>query len=209
MTWMTWICRCEIMNRRFAIVGHRAQSSGKLNLNDLAGASGRIDVLARAVNTALFLSHAIREDSQVVLHLLGGPGPPRRICFEGNTVRGLHPDERAIAGQIGRALKEPVPAIGHKSELHSGFWHSGGSIKQTIAEWNNEDVSIFVLDADGEQISEISDQKGPIGFVLSDDQPFSETDLDSLEGCQPLSLGEQWLQGHACISIIHHLLDSH
>ena len=196
------------MLRRFAIIGHRAPASGKLNLNDLAGSSGRIDVLARAVNTALFLSHGIRDDSQIILHLLGGPGPPRRICFEGKTVRGLHPDERAIAGQIGRALKEPVPAIGHKSELHSGFWHSGGSIKQTIAEWNNEDVSIFVLDAEGESISEISDQKGPIGFVLSDDQPFSKTDLDSLEGCQPLSLGDQWLQGHACISIIHHLLDS-
>jgi len=64
-----------------------------------------------------------------------------------------------------------------------------------------------VLDADGEPISKISDQKGPFGFVLSDDQPFSESDLDSLTGCQPLSLGEQWLQGHACISIIHHLLD--
>ena len=195
------------MWRRFAIIGHRAPSSGKLNLNDLAGSSGRIDVLARAVNTALFLSHGIRDDTQIIVHLLGGPGPPRRICFEGKTVRGLHPDERAIAGQIGRALKEPVPAIGHKSELHSGFWHSGGSIKQTIAEWKKEDVSIFVLDADGEPISKISDQKGPFGFVLSDDQPFSESDLDSLTGCQPLSLGEQWLQGHACISIIHHLLD--
>ncbi|MEE2759384.1 MAG: hypothetical protein VYA86_05340 [Candidatus Thermoplasmatota archaeon] len=196
------------MKRRFAIIGHRVPTSGKLNLNDLAGSSGRIDVLARAVNTALFLSHGIRQDVQVVLHLLGGPGPPRRIGFESDTVRGLHPDERAIAGQIGRALKDPVPAIGQIKELHTGFWHSGGSISQTIAEWKKQDVEIYSLDANGESINDRSYSDKKFGFILSDDQPFSESDLIAMEGISQLSLGTQWLQGHACISIIHHILDS-
>ena len=195
------------MLRRFAIIGHRAPSSGKINLNDLAGSSGRLDVLARAVNTALFLSHGIRDDSQVILHLLGGPGPARRIFFDGGSVRGLHPDERAIAGQIGRALKEPVPAIGQKSELHSGFWHSGGTIEQTLAEWRKEEVTIFVLDAEGQDVSELKNAQQPLGFILSDDQPFSETDLHIVNDELRLSLGKQWLQGHVCISIIHHVLD--
>ena len=195
------------MLRRFAIIGHRVPSSGKINLNDLAGSSGRMDVLARAVNTALFLSHGIRDDSQVILHLLGGPGPARRICFEGDSVRGLHPDERAISGQIGRALKEPVPAIGQKSELHSGFWHSGGTINQTIAEWSKEKVSIYVLDAGGDGIDDIGETDDNLGFILSDDQPLSEADLSALENLPRLSLGNKWLQGHVCISIIHHLLD--
>lgn len=195
------------MLRRFAIIGHRAPSSGKINLNDLAGSSGRLDVLARAVNTALFLSHGIRDDSQVILHLLGGPGPARRIFFDGKSVRGLHPDERAIAGQIGRALKEPVPAIGQKSELHSGFWHSGGTIEQTLAEWRKEEVTIFVLDAEGQDVSELKYAQRPLGFILSDDQPFSETDLHIVNDELRLSLGKQWLQGHARISIIHHVLD--
>ena len=205
---MTWICRCENMLRRFAIIGHRAPSSGKLNLNDLAGSSGRIDVLARAVNTALFLSHGIRSDSQVIIHLLGGPGPPRRIGFEGGSVRGMHPDERAISGQIGRALKEPVPAIGHIVELHSGFWHSGGTIEQTIAEWQKDSVSVFVLDAEGESVENIELEQVRLGFVLSDDQPLSGKDLEKLSGITRVSLGKKWLQGHACISIIHHHLDS-
>ena len=119
------------MSRRFAIIGHRAPSSGKINLNDLAGSSGRIDVLARAVNTALFLSHGIREDTDIILHLKGGPGPNRRILFEGSKLRGAPPDERAIAGLIGKALKEPVAAIGQFVELQSGLWHSGGGIQQT------------------------------------------------------------------------------
>ena len=109
------------MVRRFAVIGHRAPSSGKINLNDLAGSSGRLDVLARAVNTGLFLSHGIRDDTDIVLHLMGGPGPPRRIWFQGSRLRGVHPDERAIAGQIAKALRNPVPAIGQQIELHKDF----------------------------------------------------------------------------------------
>ena len=64
--------------RRFAVVGHRAMSKGKLPLNDLAGGGGRMDVLIRATMAALLTSHGIRNNSEVVLHLMGGPGPARR-----------------------------------------------------------------------------------------------------------------------------------
>jgi tRNA (pseudouridine54-N1)-methyltransferase len=196
------------MERRFAIIGHRAQSSGKINLNDLAGSSGRIDVLARAVNTALFLSHGIREDTGITLHLMGGPGPGRRIWLDGARLRGVYPDERAIAGQIGKALKEPVPAIGQMVELHSGFWHSGGGVEQTINEWRREGVRTFVLDADGEPFNPETHIADAMGFILSDDQHFSESEMESMESLEKISLGNVWLQGHACISILHHQLDS-
>ena len=55
------------VDRRFAIIGNRAPSSGKLNLNDLPGDGGRMDVLVRAVNSALFISHDIRRDTQLSL----------------------------------------------------------------------------------------------------------------------------------------------
>ncbi|MDP7328522.1 MAG: hypothetical protein QF612_01610 [Candidatus Thalassarchaeaceae archaeon] len=195
------------MNRRFAIIGHRAPSSGKINLNDLAGSSGRIDVLARAVNTALFLSHGIRDDTDIALHLMGGPGPARRIWFQGSKLRGLYPDERAIAGQVAKALKEPVPAIGQLVELHPGFWHSGGGIEQTILEWNREGVRLFVLDADGESFNSKRHGSESIGFILSDDQPFTDGDNQIMQHLERISLGNQWLQGHSCISILHHQLD--
>ena len=196
------------MNRRFAIIGHRAPSSGKINLNDLAGSSGRIDVLARAVNTALFLSHGIRDDTDITLHLMGGPGPKRRIWFQGSRLRGVHPDERAISGHIAKALKEPVPAIGQFVEIHQGLWHSGGGIEQTIQEWGRDDVQIFSLDASGVAFDIESHISDSIGFILSDDRPFTEDDVRAMENLQDISLGEMWLQGHACISILHHLLDS-
>ena len=65
----------------------------------------------------------------------------------------------------------------------------------------------FVLDAEGQGVSELKNAQQPMGFILSDDQPFSENDLHIVNDEVQLSLGRQWLQGHACISIIHHVLD--
>ena len=205
---MTWICRCDLMTRKFAIIGHRAQSSGKLNLNDLAGSSGRMDVLARAVNTGLFLSHGIRNDTEVILHLLGGPGPSRRISFQGEKIRGVHPDERAISGHISKVLKIPVTPIGHKTEINSGIWHSGGRIQQTISEWENNGTRIFVLDAKGTEFNPKIHNSKSMGFILSDDKPFTEEEMELMDKFERISLGQNWLQGHVCIAIIHHQLDS-
>ena len=113
------------MIRRFAIIGHRVPSSGKINLNDLAGSSGRIDVLARAVNTALFLSHGIRDDTDITLHLMGGPGPSRRIWFEGARLRGVYPDERGIAGHVNKAFRNQFLQSASTLKLVLGFGTQG------------------------------------------------------------------------------------
>ena len=194
------------MQRRFAIIGHLAPSSGKLNLNDLAGGSGRTDVLVRAVNAALFVSHGIRHDTDITLHLCGGPGPDRRIWFNGETLSGVRPDERSIAGQIKAILKRPVPAIGVLDEVTQGIFDMGGGLKETLSEWQKQDVSIHVLDADGETIEWISSEQN-LGFILSDHQPFTDIENEMMEPYTRVSLGKQWLQGHACITIIQHSLD--
>ncbi|MEC8721547.1 MAG: hypothetical protein VXX50_03845 [Candidatus Thermoplasmatota archaeon] len=196
------------MTRKFAIIGHRAQSSGKLNLNDLAGSSGRIDVLARAVNAVLFLSHGIRNDSEVILHLEGGPGPSRRIGFIGERIRGVHPDERSICGHLNKALKNPVAPIGVQQEIHPGLWHSGGSIQHTISEWEKSGTKIYFLDANGCEFNPEIHNYDNVGFILSDDQPFTDEENEKMKHYEHISLGKQWLQGHSCIAIIHHQLDS-
>ena len=193
------------MDRRFAIIGNRAPSSGKLNLNDLPGDGGRMDVLARAVNSALFISHGIRKDTQIIVHLMGG-GIPRRVFFDGCDLRGARPDERSIAGHFKSLMKTPVPPIGHFTGVSKGIRQSGGDIYQTLREWDMDGVSSYVLDARGSIFENVGIPE-KCGFVLSDD-----LDLD-LQGVEPplgsLSLGKTWLQGHSCISVIHHIIDSH
>ena len=55
--------------RRFAIVGTRAMSKGKLPLNDLAGGAGRMDVLIRALMSSVLTSHGMRSISGVDIGL--------------------------------------------------------------------------------------------------------------------------------------------
>jgi len=38
--------------------------------------------------------------------------------------------------------------------------------------------------------------------------PFTDEENAVLDGLQKVSLGPDWLQGHACIAIVHHLLDA-
>ena len=136
--------------RRFAVVGHRAMSKGKLPLNDLASGAGRMDVLIRALMAGLMTSHGLRKDSVVVLHLLGGPGPPRRIKFDGETLKGLHADERSIAGTIGKVIATPLPPIGHWQPITAGISHSGGGLDFTLKEWQ-EGITVL-LDAEAPRL---------------------------------------------------------
>ena len=199
------------MNKRnFAIIGHRAINSGKLQLNDLAGMGGRMDVLLRAVNSALFLSHGIRKDVCIILHLMGGPGPPRRIMFDGVKLRGLHTDERAIAGKVAKVISEPVPPIGIFSDFGDGISHSGGDISTTINEWKKNSSKIIRLSADSEPLEkyiESANQEQEISFILSDDADFSPEEYMMMQEIHSCSIGKKWLQGHSAITIVHHILD--
>ena len=177
-----------------------------MNINDLAGSGGRTDVLVRAVNAALFVSHGIRRDSRIILHLLGGGGAPRRILFDGSSIRGLRPDERSIAGQIKSVARLPIPPRGRFEQASSGISHSGGGLSQTISEWGAQGITPVVKDSEGGPHSIIRGS-GSFGFVLSDDRPLAESDLVPLEGAQRVSLGSEWLQGHSCISILHFIMD--
>ena len=166
-----------------------------------------MDVLARSVNSALFVSHGIRTDSHVLLHLMGGEGPSRRIWFDGSSLGGVRPDERSISGQIKGILKEAVPPKGHFREFSSGIKHSGGDIGQTIKEWSAKGICAVILDSDGGDFSDLPLTED-LGFIISDDKPLNEEDTRVIKDPITLSLGERWLQGHSCIAILHYLLDA-
>ena len=209
--------------RRFAIIGHRAMSQGKLPLNDMAGGAGRMDVLVRALMAGLLTSHGLRHDTEVVLHMMGGPGPSRRIKFVGSELKGVHAEERAVAGHIAKVLKEPTPARGHWIERSSGIYDSGGDITHTLADWH--DSTLIALDADSPRLwaekstlpqsstphSHADGERGAfqihgldVAFVLSDDKPLA----DEIKGALlNRSLGDIWLQGHMAVGVCHFLLD--
>ena len=185
-------------------------SKGTLPLNDLSGGAGRVDVLIRALMSALLTSHGLRKDTEVVLHMMGGPGPARRIKFDGTTLRGLHAEERSIAGTLAKVLNIPLPPIGRWQPVTAGIEHSGGVLKHTLKEW--KDTVAVGLDANAPRLwtdKAVLPQTSKannlnIGLVLSDDQPLSDEEKN---GLLLRSLGDTWLQGHMAVGIVHFVLD--
>ena len=183
--------------RRFVIIGHRAMSQGKLPISDLASGAGRVDVLVRAIMSSLLTSHGIRQDTEVIIHLQGGPGPFRRIKFVGQHIRGMHAEERSVAGLIAKIIKQPTPPIGIWRRVSEGLYESGGDIDDTIRE--HSESQIVVLDADQESLwsldakitnEPISNNDLDLTFILSDDKPLELAIQDNIVS---RSIGSQWL----------------
>ena len=84
--------------RQFIVLAHELSADAEINLDDLPGA-GRLDLLSRCVTSALLCSHDIRENVRVHLVVDG-----YLVSFDGETIRGLSPDERSTAARIRRAL---------------------------------------------------------------------------------------------------------
>ncbi len=192
------------MMRGFLIIGNLARTS-PFRLNDLPGA-GRMDILCRCVAQALFISHGIRKDVEVYLHLLGPPDPPKTIRIVGSEVKRMGPDERNIAGHIKKALRVKIDENWKK--VHSGVYASKKDLKELLDELSNV-YSIYYLREDGVDIRKILEKlKNPL-FVLGDHigvlkehERILYQYICGIIGVSPLSL-----QADQCIVILHYELD--
>jgi tRNA (pseudouridine54-N1)-methyltransferase len=182
----------------FAIVGHLARTDGVFSLNDLPGSGGRMDVLCRCVNSALFLSHDIRRDTECYLILCGEPSAPKTIRFSGTAVRFLSPDERSAAALIKKALELPVGT--EFREAVPGIYVRKGGIERLMGEY------VFAVpDENGSDIR--SAVTLPEAFILSDHQNFTDDELSLIRHCPRYSVGPAILHADHTITIIHNELD--
>src|SRR5450631_4946787 len=90
--------------RRIVVIGQLARGSADFLLDDLAGTSGRLDVLVRCIRAALLVSHGLRRDTTVYLVLFGVPGAPKTLRFEGASARFIRPEERSLAILVQKML---------------------------------------------------------------------------------------------------------
>ena len=193
------------MVRRFVIVGHRAITSSKFALNDLCGATGRLDVLLRCVNSAFFLSHGLRRDVEAYLVLQGEPSPPKTIRIVGSEVKYLNPDERSTAALIKKAL-ENYRGRGEERST-PGIYISQRSFDKIVGELANQGP-IICLNVDGRDVHETGLDED-VTFVLGDSIELDEREQKVLEdlGAEKITLGPLELHADHCITIVHNILD--
>jgi tRNA (pseudouridine54-N1)-methyltransferase len=181
--------------------------ASKINLKDIPGSSGRLDIIARSINAALWLSHNIRRNNVFHTILHGPPNPNIYIRFEGKNIRRISPDERSIMLFLIKALNKKTG----EAEIEStpGVFVSQKDFKQLLCE--NKDKQIYLLTEKGESLEEtIFPEKKDYFFILGDNQDLTDEEkqiaIDA--GAKPVSLGKNisYLTSH-CITIINWYLD--
>jgi len=147
-------------------------------------------------------------DDTVVEMVLAGPGAnSRRIKWPGGSLRSIPADERGMAGHVRKIVETHAPRSRWRRH-ESGLFDRTGGLKDILDDWENEERDAVILDALAPRIEKSDVAKKRIGFILSDDRPFTGDDEKIMEEV-PLrrSLGNTWLQGHSVIAIIQWLLD--
>ncbi|MFB6135509.1 MAG: tRNA (pseudouridine(54)-N(1))-methyltransferase TrmY [Halobacteriaceae archaeon] len=191
--------------RQFVVLGHDAPTTPDFSLDDLAGGAGRLDVLCRCVNSALFLSHGIREDVRVLLVL----GDELTVRFEGSDLRYASPDERNLAALIRGALEERTEAVGHlEAESSPGVHVSKRGFEPALDRVAREGT-VVELHEDGDPVTDLDPPEDP-AFVLSDHHDFAarEADLLAETADERVTLGPERLHADHAVTVAHNYLDT-
>ncbi len=190
--------------RRFIVLGHRAITSADFKLDDLCGATGRLDILLRCVNSAFFLSHGIRKDVEITLMLLGEPNPPKTIRIDGREVKYLNPDERSTAALIRNALLQKGEG---ERRCSPGIYVSERDYEEVLSNMS-KDSQMYYLHEQGEDIRTAELAAEP-AFVLGDDQDLTQVEEEILMRYDPkrLSLGPMSYHADHCITLVNNELD--
>ncbi len=203
-------------------MGHKAVTDGQFSLNDLPGSAGRMDILCRCVNSALFLSHDLRRDVVIYLVLLGEPEPPKIVKFSGQDVRYLNPDERSSGSLIKKALE--LKARIRWKESTPGVWVRQGDLEDLLIELNinagedNEgsvdkgtDNKLYYLLEDGADIRDKMEGTLPqrATFILGDHVGMTPDEEQKImdAGAQSINVGPLSLHADHCIIVVNNELD--
>ena len=190
------------------IIGRTATASSEFLLDDLAGTSGRLDVLVRSVRAALLTSHGVRKDTEAFLVLLGGERAPRTVRIRGETAKFLRPDERSLAVLVQKALSSHAddPPVTGFAELRHGVAIARAGLEELLPAL--EGRPLYVLSETAPDVRGATIAGDPV-IVLGDHLGFDPATLAMLaaRGSTSVSLGPVSLHTDDAITVMNNELD--
>jgi tRNA (pseudouridine54-N1)-methyltransferase len=201
------------LTRRFVIVGQKATASPDFSLIDIAGTSGRLDILLRCLRSALLVSHGLRRDTIVYLVLLGGPRElaPRVLRVDGRHVRFIRPDERMLAILVQKALAR-APADSEPGvfvEIRPGLAVARGGVDAVIADVGTSASTTYVLEENARDLRDGPLASEDVVVFVGDHHGFDETTRARLAGLDAVAIGVGPISVHAddAITIVCNEMD--
>jgi tRNA (pseudouridine54-N1)-methyltransferase len=194
--------------RRFVVIGQRAFASADFLLDDLAGTSGRLDVLLRGLRAALMVSHGLRADTIVYLVLLGGPRAPRTIRIEGAGAQFLRPEERSLATLAKKVLAAADEREANEFRLvRPGISVVDAGLAAVLADLGG--ATPYVLEEGAVDIRGAALDAANAVFFLGDHLGFDPGTRDELAkiGAAPIGLGPMSVHVEDAIAIVANELD--
>lgn len=187
--------------RTFLLVANRADPSGQAPLEDLAGAGGRFDLVARFVSSVLLTSHGIREDAQAVVWFDDGEDPVG-LRVRGDEAVGIRPDERSTAARLNDALSKPPMPVWQ--EVAEGVQTRAVGLSELLAELPGP---LAALAEDGRPVGEHEIEAR--SFVLGDQDDLTEEQRRIVDRrvAERLAIGPVPLQADQAVTVVHNLLD--
>jgi tRNA (pseudouridine54-N1)-methyltransferase len=186
--------------KQFILYASKAVTTPDFTLDDLPGSGGRMDLVARCICNALWISHDLRRDTCIHVVACGSPNPPVVISFFGDRLRGVSPDERNIAAWIKKtvALKKKNPGIRIRKL----------SFQQLIEKLASEGNAFYILNEKGIDIGSVKLKANPV-FILGDHEGLLREEEEFVERFEheKISLGSISYLASQCISVVHYELD--
>ncbi|MEM7821769.1 MAG: tRNA (pseudouridine(54)-N(1))-methyltransferase TrmY [Candidatus Aenigmatarchaeota archaeon] len=193
------------MEREFALISLKGLTK-PFDLNNLT--IGRMDLIARCISSAFFISYAIRRNVIFNIFLYGPPDPPKNIILCGEELEGISPDEKGICRKISEVLKKSKNLkLNEIKKIEKGIYVGRRSFENFIKQKAGE-KNIIYLHPKGKDIREYEFKKSFL-FVLGDQKGLPEKTEKLLEnlGAEKVSLGKiEYLASH-CIVIVNNELD--
>ncbi|OYT28728.1 MAG: hypothetical protein B6U95_03540 [Thermofilum sp. ex4484_82] len=191
-----------MISRLFLVKSSTSHTAADFNIKSFASSSGRMDVIARAIISALRLRNNIRKNVTFLGVLEGPPDPPKLIRACGEELHYLPDCEIEIAKILVSLLK---------GNNVRGFHLERKSFKTIITEFfESSEYAIYYLEKDGVDIRKASfpsDKK--LLFILGDHLGL---DVESEKWIRDLkipiiSLGPKFYFTSHCITIVNEELD--